>query len=235
MLSALGFEFLDSEGCAIAPGAKGLEKLTLIKADKVAKGILECRFSVACDVTNPLCGKEGCSAVYGPQKGADQAMIKDMDKWLSDYAILSKTINPSADETFPGSGAAGGMGFAFMTYLGAELKSGIELILKETNIEEYIKDAHLVITGEGRLDAQTAMGKAPCGIASIAKKHQKPVIAFAGGVTPDAKAVHRAGIDAYFPVVRGVCTLAEAMETQNAKANITDAVEEAMRVLKIGY
>lgn len=235
MLSALGFEFLDSEGCAIALGAKGLENLAHIKADKVAKGLLECKFSVACDVTNPLCGAEGCSAVYGPQKGADEAMIRDMDKWLLNYALLSKTVNPSADETFPGAGAAGGMGFAFMTYLGAELKRGIELILKETNVEEYIKDADLVITGEGRLDAQTAMGKAPCGIASIAKKHQKPVIAFAGGVTPDAKAVHQAGIDAYFPVVRGVCTLAEAMETKNAKANMADAVEEAMRVLKIGY
>ena len=235
MLSALGFEFLDSEGCAIALGAKGLENLAHIKADKVAKDLLECKFSVACDVTNPLCGAEGCSAVYGPQKGADEAMIQDMDKWLLNYALLSKTVNPSADETFPGAGAAGGMGFAFMTYLGAELKRGIELILKETNVEEYIKDADLVITGEGRLDAQTAMGKAPCGIASIAKKHQKPVIAFAGGVTPDAKAVHQAGIDAYFPVVRGVCTLAEAMETKNAKANMADAVEEAMRVLKIGY
>lgn len=235
MLSALGFEFLDGKGEPVKPGAKGLETLCSIKMDKALTELKECTFSIACDVTNPLCGKDGCSAVYGPQKGATDKMVKDMDSWLLSYAQLAKTINPLSDENAPGAGAAGGMGFAFMTFLGGELKSGIELILSETHIEEHIKDADLVITGEGRLDFQTAMGKAPVGIATIAKKYQKPVIAFAGGVTPEAKAVHGVGIDAYFPIVRGVCTMEDAMNTHNAKANMADAVEEAMRIIKIGY
>ena len=232
MLSALGFEFLDKKGEVVEPGAKGLENLCSIKANKALKELKECSFSIACDVTNPLCGKDGCSWVYGPQKGATDKMVKDMDSWLSGYALLAKTINPMADENAPGAGAAGGMGFAFMTFLGGELKSGIDLILRETRIEEHIKTADLVITGEGRLDFQTAMGKAPAGIAAIAKKHKKPVIAFAGGVTPEAKAVHGAGIDAYFPIVRGVCTLADAMDNANARSNMADSVEQALRLIK---
>lgn len=232
MLSALGFEFLDKKCEVVEPGAKGLENLCSIKANKALKELEECSFSIACDVTNPLCGKDGCSWVYGPQKGATDKMVKDMDSWLSGYALLAKTINPMADENAPGAGAAGGMGFAFMTFLGGELKSGIDLILRETRIEEHIKTADLVITGEGRLDFQTAMGKAPAGIAAIAKKHKKPVIAFAGGVTPEAKAVHGAGIDAYFPIVRGVCTLADAMDNANARSNMVDSVEQALRLIK---
>ncbi len=232
MLSALGFEFLDKKGEVVEPGAKGLENLCSIKANKALKELKECSFSIACDVTNPLCGKDGCSWVYGPQKGATDKMVKDMDSWLSGYALLAKTINPMADENAPGAGAAGGMGFAFMTFLGGELKSGIDLILRETRIEEHIKTADLVITGEGRLDFQTAMGKAPAGIAAIAKKYKKPVIAFAGGVTPEARAVHGAGIDAYFPIVRGVCTLADAMDNANARSNMADSVEQALRLIK---
>ena len=162
-------------------------------------------------------------------------MIKDMDLWLENYACLTKEVIPYSDANIPGTGAAGGMGFAFMAFLGGELKSGIELILKETQLEKYVADADLVITGEGRMDSQTAMGKAPSGIATIAKKYNKPVIAFAGGVTPEAKTVHSVGIDAYFPIVRGVCTLEEAMNSENAKANMADAVEEAIRIMKIGY
>ncbi len=232
MLSALGFEFLDGNGNKVEHGAKGLKDIKEIKTEKALKELKECSFSIACDVTNPLCGAEGCSAVYGPQKGADEKMVEDMDGWLLNYARLAKTVSSTADENAPGAGAAGGMGFAFMTFLGGELKSGIDLILKETHIEDYIKDAQIVITGEGRLDFQTAMGKAPAGIASIAKKYGKTVIAFAGGVTPEAKAVHNAGIDAYFPIVRGVCTLDDAMNTANAKNNMADSVEQAIRLIK---
>jgi glycerate kinase len=151
------------------------------------------------------------------------------------YAKLAKNINVDADENYPGSGAAGGMGFAFRSFLSGELISGIELILKETALEQYVKDADVVITGEGRLDFQTAMGKAPAGIAAIAKKYNKIVLAFAGSVTPEAKAVHNAGIDAYFPIVRGVCTLDEAMDNTTARNNMADAVEQAMRIIKLTY
>ena len=233
MLSALGFEFEDSNGNPIPQGAKGLEALCTIKNDNAFETLGECRFSIACDVTNPLCGEEGCSAVYGPQKGADEAMIKDMDKWLASYARLAGKLCPDADADYPGSGAAGGMGFAFRTFLSGQLKSGIDLILKEVKLEESVKDADLVITGEGRLDFQTSMGKAPAGIAAIAKKYGVPVVAFAGGVTPQAKAVHDVGIDAYFPIVRGVCTLEDAMNSQNAQSNMADAVEEVMRIVNL--
>jgi len=233
MLTALGFEFLDVNQNPIAFGAKGLESLCEIKNDKVLKELDECTFTIACDVTNPLCGNDGCSRVYGPQKGATEEMIVFMDKWLSCYAKVSKKLYSHADENLPGSGAAGGLGFAFRTFLDAELKSGIDIILKETHIEEHIKNADIVITGEGRLDFQTTMGKAPAGIAAIAKKHKKPVFAFAGGITEDAKTVHQAGIDAYFPIVRGVCSLDEAMKKENAKANMADAVEQAMRIWHI--
>ena len=131
----------------------------------------------------------------------------------------------------PGAGAAGGLGFAFSCFTPSELVPGIELILNTINFENDVKDADIVITGEGRLDHQTAMGKAPVGVAQIAKKYGAKVIAFAGSVTPDATACNAAGIDAFFPIVRGVTTLEEAMETENAKANLTAAVEQVFRLL----
>ena len=232
MLQALGFDILDSEGSAVGYGGMGLKKIAAITNVNVLPEVMSCTFNIACDVNNPLCGDLGCSAVYGPQKGADQEMIRDMDSWLLNYAELSKNVNPKADKEAPGSGAAGGLGFAFRTFLNGTLKPGIELILEETMLEEHIKGADLVITGEGRLDAQTAMGKAPSGVAKIAKKYSLPVLAFSGAVTKDATECNKNGIDAFFPVLRKVCALDEAMDKDNAYQNVSDTVEQVFRVIK---
>ncbi len=232
MLSALGFEFLDGDGEPIADGAIGLRLLRKIRFDKVDPRLAECDFKVACDVKNPLCGILGCSSVYGPQKGADEKMIADMDQWLSCYASLTRSVIADADKDFPGVGAAGGMGFALKYYLGAALTSGIELVMEATRLEEHIKCADLVVTGEGRLDGQTAMGKAPIGVAKLAKKHGKRVIAFAGAVTEDAGECNKQGIDAFFPIVRRPCSLDEAMDRETAYKNLKNTAEQVFRLMK---
>ena len=233
MLQALGFGMLDKNGENVPFGAKGAKTLVKITTENVLKELFECTFSIACDVTNPLCGDLGCSAVYGPQKGATPEMVEDMDKWLAHYAEVTKEKFSHADQNASGAGAAGGLGFAFLSYLNGKLQPGIELILEKTGLEEYIKDADIVITGEGRLDFQTAMGKAPIGVAKLAKKYQKPVLAFAGSVTKDADECNRQGIDAFFPILRRICTLDEAMEKENAEQNLADTAEQAFRALKI--
>ena len=232
MLQALGYGFLNAAGEQVRYGAEGLSELVSVTADHVVPGLEECQFRVACDVTNVLCGEQGCSAVYGPQKGATPSMIVQMDEWLERYASLAQKSFQKADPMQPGTGAAGGLGFAFLTFTNAVLESGIKIVLEETGLEDYIKEADLVITGEGRLDGQTAMGKAPVGVAELAKKHGKPVIAFAGSVTRDAIACNEKGIDAFFPILRGVCTLDEAMKPLNARENMADTAEQAFRPLK---
>ena len=233
MLQALGFGMLDEAGEQVPFGAKGLGKIKKITDNGIFSKLSGCSFNIACDVTNPLCGNNGCSAVYGPQKGADKKMIADMDKDLFEYARLTKAIRPEADENTPGAGAAGGIGFAFLAYLGGKLKNGIELILRETDIEKEISDADFVITGEGRLDSQTVMGKVPVGVASLAKKYNKPVIAFSGCVTDEARICNQHGIDAFFPIVRSACSLQEAMDTDHAYKNLADTAEQVMRIIKI--
>ena len=232
MLQALGFEFLDKDSKQVSFGARGLEDIVSINTQNVNPLLKECTFRIACDVKNPLCGEDGCSAVYGPQKGATPQMVKDMDAWLKDYAKLTKEVLPNADENFPGAGAAGGLGYAFMSYLGGKLTSGVELVIKETGLESYIKESDIVITGEGRLDAQTSMGKAPIGVAKLAKKYKKKVIAFSGAVTDGAELCNEHGIDAFFPILRKVCTLDEAMDVQTAYKNMADTAEQVFRLIK---
>ena len=231
MLTALGYEFTDKNDNPISLGAKGLKNLYKIKADRVMPELKECHFNIACDVTNPLCGENGCSAVFGPQKGATPEMIQDMDAWLENYAELAKTISSKADKTYAGAGAAGGLGFAFLAFTNATLKSGIEIVLEEIDIEADIKNADIVVTGEGRLDSQTVMGKAPIGVAKLAKKYNKKVIAFSGCVTDDAEICNAHGIDAFFPVLRGVTTLEEALDTDNAYKNISATAYQVFRLL----
>lgn len=233
MLQALGYEFVNASGEQVEYGAKGLRAIVSISDKNVMKELKECTFQVACDVTNPLCGERGCSAIYGPQKGATKEMIKDMDEWLSRFAGLAKKSYPKADKEAPGTGAAGGLGFAFLTFTNAVLESGIQIVLKETELEKYIQNADIVITGEGRLDGQTAMGKAPVGVAKLAKKYGKPVIAFAGCVTKEAVECNHEGIDAFFPIVRRATTLEEAMDFDNACNNMMDSVEQVFRLLQI--
>ena len=202
MLQALGYDFLTREGKAISYGGDGLRELASIEDVNVHPKLKECTFKVACDVTNPLCGENGSSAIFGPQKGATPEMVQELDQLLLHYAELSKEINANEDRFYPGTGAAGGMGFAFLTYTSATLESGIQIVLTETKLEKLLETADFVVTGEGRLDGQTALGKAPIGVASLAKKHQKKVLAFAGAVTPDAKECNQHGIDAFFPILR---------------------------------
>lgn len=230
MLQALGFEMLDQEGNQVPFGGEGLSALYKITAKNVMEELTECTFRIACDVTNPLCGPSGASAVYGPQKGADPEMITRLDGYLGRFAFLAKDLNPSADSEAPGTGAAGGLGYAFLTFTNAVLESGIQIVMEETRLEELIKDADLVVTGEGCLDGQTVQGKAPIGVAGLAKKYGKPVIAFSGIVKKDAAACNEAGIDAFFPILRRVGTLEEAMNPENARENLLETSEQVFRL-----
>ena len=232
MLQALGFEFLDKNGKQVLLGGGGLKDIAAIRTENAVRELKECSFRVACDVKNVLCGDDGCSAIYGPQKGATPKMIKDMDLWLGNYARLTKEVIPTADANAPGTGAAGGMGFALMAFLNATLISGIELVIKETDLESHIKDADMVVTGEGRLDGQSYMGKAPIGVAKLAKKYNKPVIAFSGCVADDAYLCNEHGIDAFFPIVRKPCTLEEAMNIDNAYKNLKSTACQVFRLIR---
>lgn len=232
MLQALGYGFLNEKGEQIPFGAKGLEYMKSISTEHLIPELKDCEFRIACDVTNPLCGKYGCSAVFGPQKGATPSMITQMDQWLSDYAALALTAFPNANPEYPGTGAAGGLGFAFLTFTNSILESGINIVLEETHLEDYLRDADYVITGEGRLDSQTAMGKAPIGVAKLAKQFGKPVLAFSGSVTKDATVCNKHGIDAFFPILRSVVSLNEALDKNNASQNMIDTVEQVFRLIR---
>lgn len=231
MLSALGYRFLDAAGKDVPLGAKGLETLKTISVENVLPELKDCTFRVVCDVNNPLCGESGCSAVYGPQKGATPTQIQQMNGWLASFASLTKSVFSNADMHYPGAGAAGGLGFAFLAYTNASLEPGVQIILEETKLENVIRDADLVVTGEGRLDGQTVMGKAPVGVARLAKKYGKKVIAFSGCVAPGAEICNDHGIDAYFPILRNITTLEDALNPANAYQNLTDTAYQVFRLL----
>lgn len=233
MLQALGFSVLDKEGKQVGFGAGELERIVRIKDENRLPELKECTFRIACDVTNPLCGPQGASAVYGPQKGATPAMVKRMDAGLEQFARVSKEAFPAADAAYPGTGAAGGLGFAFQTFLNGVLESGVKIVLEETNLAEYMQDADYVITGEGRLDGQTVQGKAPIGVAGLAKKYGKPVIAFSGSVGADAGLCNNAGIDAFFSIIGSAVSPEEAMKEENAVKNMADTVEQVFRLIKM--
>lgn len=229
MLSALGYAFLDADGRPIPPGARGLERLARISDRDALPELKDCRFRIACDVNNPLCGPRGCSAVFGPQKGADGKSIQAMDRWLKNYARLTGELFPQGDENCPGAGAAGGLGFAFLAFLQGQLLPGVEIVLDKTGLEAAVREADLVFTGEGKLDAQTAMGKAPAGVARLAKKYGKKVVALAGCVSEDAQALHPV-VDAFFSVTPGPVSLAEAMEPETARRNLKNTAEQVLRL-----
>jgi glycerate kinase len=233
MLMALGYDFLDQAGKPIPLGAEGLKDLASIDDKNVLPALKGCKFQIASDVSNPLYGENGASRVFGPQKGATEQMVQDMDSWLEHYANIAQAKYAKANPSLPGTGAAGGLGFAFLGFTNAELESGIKLILEETKLEAYIKDADVVVTGEGRLDFQTAMGKAPIGVAQIAKKHGKKVLAFSGSVDQTARANNERGIDAFFPIIPEIMTLEEAMDAETATRNMTNTVEQVFRVIKM--
>ena len=231
MLKALGVGFLDENDEDAGEGGQALAKVARIDVSGMNPLLKECHIQVACDVNNPLCGENGSTYVYGPQKGVTEDMKKTLDEAMAHFArVTSETLENDYLNT-PGAGAAGGLGYAFLAYTGAALTPGIELILDAVGLEEELSGADVVVTGEGRLDFQTAMGKAPVGVARLAKKYNAKVIAFAGSVTKEATACNKEGIDAFFPILRGVCTLAEAMDPVAARNNMTATVEQVFRLL----
>jgi len=233
MLQALGYRMTNINNKPVEFGAKGLSQLKIIDDTNVPEIIKRCEFMIACDVNNPLCGKNGASEVFALQKGASKQLIKQMDKWMLNYALLSKQKYINADENYPGVGAAGGLGFAFHAYLNAKLQSGIDLVISEIELKDDFKDADLIITGEGRLDFQSAMGKVPIGIAKLAKKYQLPVIAICGSVSSEAKVCNEKGIDAFFSILNEVISLQQAMDKQIAYKNMSNTVEQIFRLYKV--
>lgn len=232
MLQALGWRLLDAKGRDLPPGGAALARIVSIEPPPDADRLRGLEFRIACDVRNPLCGKEGASAVFGPQKGATPEMVAGLDAALRRFASVADPEGRAAEA--PGAGAAGGLGFAFSAFLGAELVPGVDLILGETRLDDFMDGADVVVTGEGRLDAQTVMGKAPAGVARLAKAHGAKVIAFCGCVGDGAEAVNGAGIDAFFPVLRKVATLEEALDPVNAAANLAATAEQAFRCFRLG-
>ena len=231
MLKALGVRFLDENGEDAGEGGQALAKVARIDVSGMNPLLKECHIQVACDVNNPLCGENGSTYGYGPQKGVTEDMKKTLDEAMAHFARVTSETLENDYMNIPGAGAAGGLGYAFLAYTGAALTPGIELILDAVGLEEELSGADVVVTGEGRLDFQTAMGKAPVGVARLAKKYNAKVIAFAGSVTKEATACNKEGIDAFFPILRGVCTLAEAMDPVAARNNMTATVEQVFRLL----
>ena len=225
MLKALGFEFFDEDGNDVGEGAAALAKITEIRTENKNPLLSGAKFQIACDVKNPLCGKQGATYIFGPQKGVTEEQKEQVDEAMRHYADVTKESLDCDFADCEGAGAAGGLGYAFLSYLAGELIPGVELILQATGLEEKMKNADVVVTGEGRL------GKAPAGVAALAKKYNAKVIAFAGSVAPEAKVCNRAGIDAFFPIVRGVATLEEAMKKENAMENIAATAEQVFRLL----
>ncbi|MFQ6860618.1 MAG: glycerate kinase [Beduini sp.] len=230
MLMAMGYRFLDEEAQPIRLGAQDLDKIAEIDDRLVDSRIKECRFEIACDVSNPLCGENGASAVYGPQKGADAFMIQKMDAGLAHFAAVTKAYNKTDYQEVSGTGAAGGLGFAFLSYLHSKLVSGIDLVLTFVQLEDKLKDADYVFTGEGRMDGQTLMNKTPIGVARLAKKHGCKVIALAGQINEEAYLLNDHGIDAMFSVVPGVVELEYAMKQENAYRHLKNTVIQILRL-----
>lgn len=230
---ALGARFLDAEGAPLSPGGGALAKLAAIDCSGLDPRLQGCEFWAASDVSNPLCGPYGASAVYGPQKGAGGEEIARLDAALANYArVLEAQLGRSIARQ-PSAGAAGGLGAALLAFCGAEIRSGIELLLDAARFEELLRDTALVVTGEGRIDGQSAYGKVPAGVARRTKMAGDiPVVAIVGCVGEGADALYDLGIDAILPIAEGAMTLKESM--QNADALVRKAAKRMIRLLRAG-
>ena len=233
MLTALGYKFnqqLTANSQQLIFG-RDLEKISAIDDSKVLPELKECKFRIACDVTNPLTGSNGCSAIYAPQKGATPGIVSTMDGWIKNFGELSAKFLNLEKKSVAGDGAAGGLGFAFRSFLRGELLPGVELVLDALNIAQDLKSADVVITGEGRLDSQTAQGKAPSGVAKLAKKLNPKILTIGiGGSVADIS--DDAGIDAAFAILREPMTLADAMKKNIAAKNISATIEQIIRLIE---
>jgi glycerate kinase len=232
MAQALGVSFKDSNGNELAFGGGSLDKLEMIDCSQIDNRIENVEIVVACDVTNPLCGVEGASAIYGPQKGADKLMVELLDKNLSNFASKIKEQLGKDVSEIPGAGAAGGLGAGLLAFCNAEIQSGIDMVLSLVEFEKLLESADLVITGEGKIDGQSVKGKVPYGIGKIAKKFNVPVIAIVGTIGENSEKMHDYGIKVIVSIAEGPITLMDAMDS--ADELIEKAAERVMRIIKIG-
>jgi glycerate kinase len=232
MLSALGFRFSDSAGKEISPCGGELSRIDRIDSSGVLAAVADSEFVVACDVDNPLSGPNGAAYVFARQKGADDAMIARLDEGLVHFATVIRRYNGADIDQYPGAGAAGGLGGAFLSLLGGRLISGIDMVLEAVGFAEQLGDADLVITGEGKLDRQTAMGKAPGGVLKAAERAEVPVIAIGGAVT-DSAVLAEQGFAAVFSIQSEAVDLAQAMCSEYAMANVERTAEQIARLLTL--
>ena len=232
MAKALGYKFLDSNGNTLPEGGGALTDLADIDDAEVNSLVFRAKFLVACDVTNPLTGPEGASHIYGAQKGASAEDIELLDSALEKLAAVVSRKFGRSNKNFPGAGAAGGLGYGLMEFCGGELKPGIEIVLDLVKFDDYLDNADLVISGEGRIDGQSVYGKVPVGIAGRAKKKGIPVLAIVGDIGPKVEAVYDHGIDAIMTSVNKAMSLEEAMS--RSYELLVDSAARAMRMIRIG-
>ena len=232
MAQALGARFLDERGESVGLGGGALQRLVKIDLSDLDPRLHDCRIEVACDVDNPLLGERGAAAVFGPQKGACIEMVAVLERGLQNYARVMLAATGQDVAAMVGGGAAGGMGAAARVFLNATLKSGIDIVLEAVHLEEALRDADLVITGEGRMDSQTVGGKAPVGVARIAKKYDIPVIGIAGVLGDGVEAVHQHGIDAVFSILPSLAPLAEVLD--RGEQNLYACARNIACAIKLG-
>jgi glycerate kinase len=232
MIQALGARLLDGQGYDLGPGGGALAKLERIDLAGLDARLSDCVFEIACDVSNPLVGPHGASAVFGPQKGASEQMVGQLDANLRHYAqVIARDLGQDVADV-PGAGAGGGIAAAMMVFLGGRLRPGVDIVTEAVGLEEFVRDADLVITGEGRIDGQTVQGKTPVGVARLAQASGKPVIAIGGCLGRDAGAVHAHGIEAIFSSVGRPCTVQEALA--EARINLQTAARNVAAALRLG-
>ncbi|MEW9094220.1 MAG: glycerate kinase [Clostridiaceae bacterium] len=230
MIQALGARLLDSEGKEIGFGGGELHKIKNIDLSSLDKRIENISIEVACDVNNPLLGERGASRIFGPQKGADKETVEILEENMTHYAkVIEEELGIKVDG-IPGGGAAGGLGMALMAFLKGKLSPGIDLVIQYTGLEDKIKGAELVITGEGSIDSQTNYGKTPVGVSKVAKKYGIPVIAFAGRIGDGIEGLYENGISSVIGILREASTIEKALE--EGKSNLEKAAENVARILK---
>lgn len=232
MAQALDILLLDSQGKTLPSGGAALANLAQIDVSNAHPLLRECSFEVACDVDNPLCGERGASAIFGPQKGATPAMVKQLDTALAHYADVIAQSGISDQREHAGAGAAGGMGLGVMAFLNAELKPGVEIVMQTVGLADKIRGADLVITGEGRIDGQTVFGKTPMGVLKQAKLQGIPTIGIAGCLGDNANAILDHGMAAIFPIIPHLSPLDDVLA--NAKLNLSNTARNIGAVLMLG-
>ncbi|WP_321328287.1 glycerate kinase [uncultured Ilyobacter sp.] len=233
MMQALGYKFLDKDGEVLGYGGEIMEKVTEIDSREAIEDLGKCKFFVACDVDNPFYGPKGAAHVYSRQKGADDEMVEYLDSSLQKLALTLKEKTGKDIADIPGAGAAGGLGGGFVAFLDGELKPGIDIILQEVKLAESIEGADFVITGEGKIDFQSIMGKAPMGVSRLSREKGIPVIAIAGCVADDAGAMHDHGLDAFFSTINYPVSLEDAMDKERAGIFVEKNIEEIFRLVKV--